>query len=125
MKRRITIKRRHASSVRHGPSGSIFTLFGRVWLSFSPVRTDFPHRLLCQPREEPNDTPFALDALLLLLLPLLFTFMKFEDEDETGERSHQFAAHSHQRDKQFAAPNPYNITPGAPYTLPGRFSAPP
>lgn len=49
-------------------------------LSFSPSRTDFTTvgYFVCQgeaePGEEPNDTPFALAALLLLALPLLFTF---------------------------------------------------
>ncbi len=43
-------------------------------------------------REEPNATPYALLALLLLPLPLLFTFAKLVALAAQGERSHQFVA---------------------------------
>ena len=39
-----------------------------------------------------NDTPFELSALLLLLLPLLFTFQKLVELAVLGDRSHQLAA---------------------------------
>lgn len=42
--------------------------------------------------QDPKATPFELVALLLLALPLLFTFAKFVELDAIGERSHQFVA---------------------------------
>ena len=42
--------------------------------------------------QDPKATPFELLALLLLELPLLFTFAKFVELDEIGDRSHQFVA---------------------------------
>ena len=42
--------------------------------------------------QDPKATPFAFDALLLLLLPLLFTLPKFVELVATGDRSHQFDA---------------------------------
>ena len=97
MKRDITTKSRHASSVRPDLSGYIFTL-RTVMPSFSPSRSDFTLSgySVCQggaePGEDPNATPFALLALLLFVLPLLFTLQKFVDDDANGDRSHQFAA---------------------------------
>lgn len=40
----------------------------------------------------PRATPFALLALLLLRVPLLFTLSKFVVLPTKGDRSHQFAA---------------------------------
>lgn len=42
--------------------------------------------------QDPKATPFVLLALLLLTLPLLFTFEKLVAFVAFGERSHQFAA---------------------------------
>ena len=42
--------------------------------------------------QDPKATPFVLVALLLLALPLLFTFEKLVAFVAFGERSHQFAA---------------------------------
>ena len=42
--------------------------------------------------QDPKATPFVLLALLLLPLPLLFTFVKLVEFDALGERSHQFDA---------------------------------
>ena len=97
MKYRITFKRYHASSVRLNASGYIFTFSGRSSSPSLHPGTDFTKELLCQPREEPNATPFELDALLLLLLPLLFTLQKLDEEEATGERSHQLVALPQQR----------------------------
>ena len=42
--------------------------------------------------QDPKATPFVLVALLLLTLPLLFTFEKLVAFVALGERSHQFVA---------------------------------
>lgn len=42
-------------------------------------------------RKDHGTTPFALDALLLLTLPLLFTFAKLVVLVTFGERVHQLA----------------------------------
>lgn len=43
--------------------------------------------------ENPGTTPLVFVALLLLpMLPLLLTFIKFVDDDRLGERSHQLLA---------------------------------
>ena len=93
MKYRITCNPYHARSVRPNASGYIFTL-RKVKHSFSPTCIDFAVWLLCRTREEPNATPLALLALLLLLLPLLLTLQKFVLLEALGERNHQFVAHS-------------------------------
>ena len=69
---------------------NIFLSEGQALLLSSP--NGFRQTVTLSVREEPNATPLELDALLLFELPLLFTFMKLVEEDETGERSHQFAA---------------------------------
>lgn len=43
-------------------------------------------------RENPNETPLALVALLLFTLPSPFTLQKFVVFDASGERSHHHAA---------------------------------
>ena len=47
-----------------------------VLFSFSSSCTDFTRRLLCLTKEDPRGSGFELFALLLLLLPLLFTPLK-------------------------------------------------
>ena len=48
----------------------------RDLFSFSSSCTDFARRLLCLTKEDPRGSGFELFALLLLLLPLLFTPLK-------------------------------------------------
>lgn len=107
MKYRITYNPHHARSVRLNPSRYIFTFSG--WFCSPSLLSGLisPKGLLCLPREEPNDTPFALLALLLLLLPLLLTLQKLVELDALGERSHQFDAPKSQRTTQFAEQNRY------------------
>ena len=73
MKRRITIKRRHASSVRPDLSGRLFTRKGRSCSPSIPLFGFRPRGLLCLTGQDPKTTPFELFALLLLTLPLEFT----------------------------------------------------
>lgn len=77
MKQCITIKRCHASSVLLNPSKYLFTQKweGHILLLFySGLISSFQITLSAE--EEPSTTPFVLLALLLLLLPLLFTLWK-------------------------------------------------
>lgn len=77
MKQRITIKHCHASSVLLNPSKYLFTQNreGHILLLFySGLISSF--RITLSAEEEPSTTPFVLLALLLLLLPLLFTLRK-------------------------------------------------
>ena len=61
-----------------------------VLISPSPVTlSDRPFRELLQ---NPKATPFELDALLLLALPLLLTLQKLVELLPFGERSHQLFA---------------------------------
>ena len=55
--------------------------------------------------QKPKHTPFEFVALLLLELPLLFTFMKLVVLDDIGDRSHQFDA---ERAHQNIAQNLYS-----------------
>ena len=97
MKYRITIKRYHASSVRRHPSERIFPALGRFCTPSLLLDSRFATRVTTsakgsQTKEKPNDTPFELLALLLLALPLLFTFRKLAAESAAGDRNHQFSA---------------------------------
>ena len=80
------------------PIGAYIPRIGPVLHSFSPLRFSVRHIRVTtsakgsQTREKPNDTPFELLALLLLALPLLFTFRKLVAESAAGDRNHQFSA---------------------------------
>ena len=52
----------------------------------------FAFRLLGLHGEEPQDSEFELLALFEFGLPLLFTLRNSVDEEDCGERSHQFTA---------------------------------
>ena len=105
MKRDIITKSRHARRVcwanpaedcetnfkrPPGPVAGNIYAFARVMVSFSPFVLISSHGLLCLAEEEPRATPFELLALLLLLLPLVLTFLKFVVL--FAERSHQLLA---------------------------------
>jgi hypothetical protein len=56
---------------------NIIYAFAKVILSFYPAALISPaYGLLCLTGQDPSATPFVLFALLLLLLPLLFTLRK-------------------------------------------------
>ena len=68
--------------------------FPKVTYSFHPALSDFRFRVLCLHGRDHGRTPFALLALLLLALPLVFTLQKLVALETLGEDSHQLHADS-------------------------------
>lgn len=95
MKRYITTKHRHASSVRPNLSERYIYLSEGNALLLS-LMSAFASRLLGLHGEEPHASEYALLALFAFTPPLLFTLRKFVAEEGSGERSHQFTAEPQQ-----------------------------